>query len=459
MKRIFFLILIISWSNFAQKTIAELPLKSDKQLLSVVYLPTKDKVVCLLGKKVDKIYSNEINDVWAYDTDGFVHKLIENEKLTNCIFSPIETTFLIARLPVKNNFPDEYKLNIDGSSSNFFKINDEFRYFNDVYGLSIINQKNKTNVDLKNDELFLKVVDLFSGKSTNNKLNKPDLSKVENKTTTTYSEGMNFDIRINENNISFITKSINKNYKSASIYRSIYDLTGTKTNEFEYSVNVPKNYLIFSDNGGGISMDNRNEKKISELAINNYLVDKKDGSVYVYGLFGNEAKQLNEATNLPLGIYVFKFDNQGKLQWESIQNIIDVTGFNQIQDVSKINLSIRLRNNEVFCSVFSKEKKYYDSIIIDDKNGEKKSEATVKLDEIKEISETDVLKSDLGLLKFDNFKFDKETIYLYNQSSEFKKYLDNQDKSKSYSFKTFISKKGFWLVQSDNASECKLLLF
>ncbi|OWP82757.1 hypothetical protein BWK59_14175, partial [Flavobacterium davisii] len=350
-------------------------------------------------------------------------------------------------------------LNLDGSSSNFFKINENFRYFNDIYGLSLVNQKNSEKVNLKNDDLFLKVVDLFSGQATQNKLIKPDLNKIENKTTTVYSEGVNFDVRINEDNISFITKSINKNYKSATIYRSVYDLNGTKIGDFSYLIDVPKYFLLFADNGGGTIIDDKKNKKLSELAINNYVIDKSTGHVYVFGIFGNEPKELGENTNIPLGLYVFKFDTKGKLIWESVQEITDITGFNQRQDSSNINLSLRIRKEEVLCTVSSKDLNYSDVIAIQNDTGEKRSDHFLKFNSDQNGIYENGIRSNLIIDLFKEFRMDKETLYFINSSESLRKYLNSLDKTKTLFFKSYIAKKGFWLIETDNASYSKVLFF
>ncbi|GEM58572.1 hypothetical protein B0A78_12540 [Flavobacterium columnare NBRC 100251 = ATCC 23463] len=446
-------------TSFGQKVISEITYTDERKPLEYVYLPNQDKVVLIQGKPVNKVYKNEIHDIWSFDKDGFTQKLISDEKLTNCVFSPIETAFLIGKISDKNEFPKEYKLNLDGSSSKFFKINENFRYFNDIYGLSIVNQKNSDKVDLKNEDLFLKVVDLFSGQFTQNKLVKPDLNKIENKTTTTYSEGVNFDVRINEDNISFITKSINKNYKSATIYRNVYNLNGTKMGDFSYLVDVPKYYLLFADNGGGTVIDTKGNKRLSELAINNYVVDKSTGNVYVFGIFGNEPKELGENINIPLGVYVFKFDAKGKLIWESVQEITDITGFNQKQDISKINLSLRVRKDEVLCTVNSKELNYSDTIVIQNDTGQKKSDHLLKFTSDQNVIYEYGIQSNLIIDQFKQFRIDKETLYFINTSDSLKKYLNSLDKTKSLFFKSYIAQKGFWLIETDNASYSRVLFF
>ncbi|OWP82883.1 hypothetical protein BWK59_13470, partial [Flavobacterium davisii] len=100
-------------TSFGQKVISEISYKEEKQPLEYVYLPNQDKVVIIQGKPVNKVYKNEIQDIWALDKDGFTQKLISNERLANCVFSPIETAFLIGKISDKNEFPKEYKLNLD----------------------------------------------------------------------------------------------------------------------------------------------------------------------------------------------------------------------------------------------------------------------------------------------------------------------------------------------------------
>ncbi len=459
MRKLHYLLLLISSTTFAQKVISEVSFKENKQPLDVIYLPNQDIIVMILGEKTNKVYGNTITDVWALDKDGFTQKLVANEKLANCVFSPIETAFLIGKLPEKNEFPTEYKLILDGVPTKYFAINERFRYFNDIYGLDLVNQKESTKIDLKNDDIFLKVIDLFGGKVEKNKLEKPDLNKLENKTTATFTEGFDFDVRINESDISFITKAINRNYKSATIYRTVYDLYGTKTGDYSYFVSEPKHFLLLSNNGSGVLDPSNSSKKLSELAVNNYLVDKKSGNVYVYGLFGSEAKEITNSTNIPLGFYIFKYDLNGKLLWESHQDVVDASGFNQNQDVSKINFSIRLRENEVFCSLFSKDRNYLDVVTINDTDGLRKSQAFLKFKKSQDNTSKDLLKVDLLDNNYTNFKFDKDTLYLLNSSQNFQEYLKTIDKNKSLHYKTYIAKKGYWVIESDNKTYSKVILF
>lgn len=459
MRKLNVLLLLLYSVTFGQKVITEVTYKENKEPLDLLYLPNQDKVVLLQGERTDKAYGNIISDVWAFDREGFTQKLVADEKLANCVFSPIESAFLIGKLPEKNEFPSEYKLNLDGVPTKYFKINERFRYFNDIYGLDLVNQKENTKIDLKKDEVYLKVIDLFSGNVVKHKLEKPDLTKLENKTTASFTEGLSFDIRINESTFSFITKSINKNYKSATTYRTVYDLNGSKIGNYAYFTDAPKHFMILSNNGGGILESSNNVVKLGELAVNNYLVDKTTGNVYLYGLYGKEPKEIINTVNAPLGFYVFKYDAKGKLQWESHQEVIDATGFNQMQDVSKINFAIRLRDDEVYCSLFSKDKSYFDVVTLNQGNGERKSIALLQFDAGQINNAKELLKVDLLVPEFPNFRFDKETLYLLHSSSNFQQYLNSIDKNKSLNYKAYVSRKGYWLIESDNKTYCKVLFF
>ena len=133
--------------------------------------------------------------------------------------------------------------------------------------------------------------------------------------------------------------------------------------------------------------------------------------------------------------------------------------FNQKQDVSKINFSIRLRENEVFCSIFSKERNYLDVVTMNDSYGVKKSEALLKFTKSQDSASKEVVKGDLRDANYTNFKFDKDALYLLNSSPDFQQYLQKTDKNLTLNYKTYLSKKGYWVIESDNKTFSKVLFF
>lgn len=458
----FFFVVLLSYVAQAQKVIAEVPVVNGSFPLQYVYLPNLDRLVCISGEKTNKVYGNIIHAVNSYDTDGFVEKIIQNDKLVNCVFSPIENAFLVAKVPNTNTYPDTYKLVLDGVASKYFNLTTGFRYFNDIYGFNIVNQDNSFAVDLQKDTLFLNVIDIFSNQTQQYKLNKPDLFRLENKITAKYTEGLNFDVRINESNIGIITKAINKNYKSATLYRTRYSLTGELLDDIAYSVSVPKHFLIFSNNGGGIIAQNEEGTVMSDLTINNFVVDKATEEVYVYGLFGKEGKAANYLKNMPLGVYVFKYDKNGKLLWESVQYIVDVLGFNQAQEMDQINLSLKLRQDEAVLSVQSSSNSmpYVDFITLNTANGEKLQEGNSTTSKPFKNKEEYFVSSNLGMDNYSNKIMDTETIVAAQLHPGLQEYLKKQNSAPVKLFyKTFFSKKGYWVIETDNARLYRVLFF
>ena len=447
-------------SIFAQKVIAEIPFEKGKVPLQYIYLPNLDRFVIQSGERTNKVFGNIISDINSYDKDGFVEKMISKDALVNCVFSPIESAFLIAKTPKTNSYPEEYKLVLDGVSSKYFMLKSGFRYFNDIYGFNLLNQDNNFKIDLQKDTLFLHVIDIFSNQTQQYKLEKPDLFRLENKITAQYTEGLNFDVRINESNIGIITKAINKNYKSATLYRTMYSLTGELLEDIAYTVSVPKHFLIFSNNGGGIVTQSEEGTILSDLSINNFVVDKNTEDVYVYGLFGKEGKASNYSKNVPLGVYVFKFDKKGKLLWESTQYIVDVLGFNQAQEIDQINLSLKLRDEDALVVVNSvANTAYVDYVSIQLSNGEKINSAQVTAVKGSKNKEDNFVKAVFTLEDFPNKNMDSETILASQMNTALQDYLKKRSSDNRLFYKTFISKKGFWVLETDNTNYYKILFF
>lgn len=457
-KKIIVPFLLFSLTIYGQKIITEVKFTKDKTPLKFTYLPNLDKLVIQSGLKTNKKYGDIIKDINSYDTDGFVEKICNDEQLVNCIFSPIENAFLVGKLPLEDTFPQEYKLVLDGTSSKYFKLNYSFRYFNDIYGFTLNNQKNETKIDLSNDDIFLNVYDIFSNKVEKYKLIKPDLFRLNNKTTT-FSEGNNFDIRINESNVGIVTKSIVKNYKSSTIYRTLYGLTGEKLDDISYVVSNPLHFLIYSNNGGGLIDYSNDEVKISDLCINNFVVDKQSQDVYIYGLYGKEGKMSNFLKNEPLGIYIFKFDKSGKKIWESNYDIQDLTGFNKSQELNNVFLNLRLRNNEAVVSVSNLQGKgYLDYITLATNNGEKLANGNIQVKGINANSDV-FITATIEVASFPNIVMDKETVMASDLNSTLAKYLKESKNKNTLYYKTFLGKKGFWVIESDNLTYYKILLF
>ncbi|MEO8235320.1 MAG: hypothetical protein ABI549_07890, partial [Flavobacterium sp.] len=60
------------------------------------FLPNKNRLVIQKGNYVVSSTNKIIKNIYSFDNDGFFEKLIENEALTNCIFSPTENAFIVS---------------------------------------------------------------------------------------------------------------------------------------------------------------------------------------------------------------------------------------------------------------------------------------------------------------------------------------------------------------------------
>ena len=119
---------------------------------------------------------------------------------------------------------------------------------------------------------------------------------------------------------------------------------------------------MYSNNGGGYIYTNpqTDDTFLSDLTINNFVIDPKTEDVYVYGLFAKNAKNSSNISNEPLGFYIFKFDKSGNKIWESVQTINDKADLNTNQNIANIKLNLVLRDEKVLLSISSaSEKKSY----------------------------------------------------------------------------------------------------
>ena len=177
------------------------------------FLPNKNRLVIQKGNYVASSTNKIIKNIYSFDNDGFFEKLIENEALTNCIFSPTENAFIVSETSKTEQKTDQFKLVINGKSSPFFKMNENFQYFNDDYEFSILNQDNKGDINFEKDQLSLSVTDIVTRENQNFTMKKPDLARIIGDNFAKYND-LSFGIRVNEYNFSLITKAIAKSFNT-----------------------------------------------------------------------------------------------------------------------------------------------------------------------------------------------------------------------------------------------------
>jgi hypothetical protein len=461
-----FVLLLTVFVAKSQTTIVEEKFIENEFPIGYNFLPNKNRMVIQKGNTIKDAPNKLLHSLFSYNTEGFSERIIEKANFMNCIFSPTENSFFVSEFSKTNPFGDQYKLYVDGTPSGFIKNFESFQYFNDNYQFSIVNKNFKENVDFEDDALFLNRTRINSRENVKIKIDKPDLKRIKGDNFTNYANKITFGIRVNDSIFGLVSKSISKDYKSSILYRTNYNYDGKMIEDFAYKIQVPNKFLIYSNNGGGVINTNSKtgDTYMSDLAIHNFVVDKTTQEVYVYGLFGENAKSASNIINEPNGLYVFKFDKTGKKIWESIQAITDKKDFNTSQNITNLKLNLMVRNQNVLVAVSSENDKkgYIQYVVLDNVAGSKTKGNKI-------IYEVDTNSNNVSIYKdflssnnktsIVNKFFDNQSLIALENNESFSKYVAGfVDASKTY-FKSFMSKKGIWVLESDNNTYYKLVYF
>lgn len=460
------ILFICSIHAIAQTVIINEKITSENTAVGYHFLPNANRIVIEKGKFVSDLKQPKIvENIFSYDSDGFFEKLAEYESFASCYFSPTEKSFLAAKKLKNATEVQQFKLVLDDLSSPYFSFDPLQPYFNDQFQFGLLNQKNDANFNFEKDDLFLNITNIDSRKNEKFKIQKPNIDRLKNSEQTAYSNNITYSIRVNSENFGIITKSIAKNYKTMVLYRSIYDFAGNQLNDYKYELTIPEKYLIYSDNGGGNIYLNpkTNETYISDLTINNFVIDPQTQDVFIYGLFGENAKNASNITNQPTGFYVFKFDKEGKQIWNSIQNFTNLRSLSINQNITKIKLEISLRKSDIAVKISTLEQKipylFYHLIRNDTGEFQKKNEIKLISNSKKKDSKTEFVSSAFLIDTSQNKFLDKESLFAYSDNYTFKNYIDSLADDKPLFFRSFTGKLGIWLLETDNKTFYKALFF
>lgn len=451
---------------FAQTIISKNVFEKNLVPLGYHFLPNANRIVFEKGIfEKDRPSVKIIKEIIGYDSDGFYETFAQNENLISCVFAPTEKSFIGLQYDKSENKSPQFKFVIDGNSSDFFKLDNKLQYFNDDAQFAIVNYNNSTKINLEKDDLFLDITDFGDRTNIKFKLQKPDVGRLIGNKNTAYANSIAFGIRVNEENFGIITKSISKDYKSATLYRTIYDYKGKQLKDLEYEVKLENNFLIYCNNGGGNIYTNpkTDETVLSDLNINNFAIDRTTSDVYVYGLFGNSAKNSSNVTNEAAGFYVYKFNKEGAKIWESIQPITNNKKFNGSQNISKINLSITIRINDVLVAISAEESDnpylMFATLDVNTGNSQKNVSLDFKIDKTINKNISSFLKSSYNLDNVLNKFFDFQSMIAYNDNYTLKKYITEKISDKLLFYKSFLGKQGVWLIESDNLTFYNAIFF
>ena len=320
----------------AQTTIVQEAYEKDNKPVSYRYLSKNHKIVIFKGKKMGGLVAaSQTNNIYNYDLSGNKTALVENQKLYDCSFSNSEKTLRVfdisngifktaVKYLVDDKFTKPVVIDQNNAFSRYFPYYDNYT---DKCELKLTNQNNKTDIDFPTDNLNLSVVDIVSRKSKTFKLDKPNVTRLVSAglVQPTKKLGLNYNINDDES-FDFITKSILTDYSKTTLYKTTYSLSdGKVSSDIAFELSLTGKYFIYSNNGAGFTDTPANRAPPyfdDDMFINNYITDKSNGDVYIYGLYSDKSGALNKEVS-PKGYYVFKFDKTGKKLWESVNAMED----------------------------------------------------------------------------------------------------------------------------------------
>lgn len=461
----------------AQTTIVQDTYQKDNKPVSYDYLSKNHKIVIYKGKKIGGLVAgSQTNNIYSYDFSGNKTPIVENQKLYQCSFSNSEKTLRvfdisdgIFKTSVKYLVGDKFTKSVILDQNNAFTR--YFPYYNnytDKYELKLTNQYNKQDIDFPNDNLNLLVVDIMTRKSKTYKLDKPNTARLMagNLVQPSKKLGLNYTINDDES-FDFITKSIAEDYSKTTLYKTTYSLSDGKiSNDIAFELNLKGNYFIYSENGAGFT-DTPANKSLpyfdDDLFINNYITDKSNGDVYIYGLYSDKSGALNKEVS-PQGYYVFKFDKTGKKIWESV-NKIDDKDLNKKHYMYYTSTNLSFINDKLCFYVFVNENnEFLNYSMLDKKIG--KEERTKKII-FHEYESRVGIGSDFFKLNYEykdvkelkNKKFNLNGIIAYDLNTKFSEYVKNVKAKNETHFLTLFTDIGLLVIETDNDEYYKVTYF
>lgn len=493
----------------AQITIVEEKYEKKNEPLSFKYLPNSERFVIFKGKTVSTIgivtptVPVVTTSAYSYDKNGNKLTLFENEQFINCTFSGTENSFK-ANDASKSISKGDYKyfLNntsrlikrdlLDNIDSNYFgrfnlnnvlEVNNRLTKqssfylfpasFNDFYDFGFINQdrKREEKIDLEKDDLYLETIEIKTNIKKKIKLEKPDLTLLKGDALSNSKEKIKFVCRLNgNNNFDLITKSLSSDSQTTILYKTTYDFEGKKLRVVPFTLKLADNYFILSNNNGGpIHKETTNNIEsymnrsswitLDILSINNYYEDRKNGDIYVYGLFSNKVSK-NKID--PKGFYIFKFDKDGNKIWESVNNIDDKDFFEKIHSSGKLQVSLLEYNKNLIFSVSVDDfTEFSNSALIDKSTGNVLKTTKIEYNNFTANARNRAFISNTYRTKdLKNKSLSQISFVALDINPNVLKYLKSiPSKGNRIYFETVFSDQGIWLVETDNKEYYKVSLF
>lgn len=477
MKKIFILAFgLVSLVSNAQKTIVEENFENDNVPLGYNFSPKSNKLVIQKGKHVGASTNRSIKSLIQYDNLSDKKILLDNAEVMNPQFSDYGNFFSVMDFAAMK-WTNKIKFFLNDKQSNFVEYDKASKYFLTNEKLfTLIDKKGDAPKKLDEENVDLQIFDAFTNKESNLKITLPNVIRLSSenllkqvvgpRSVMSKKFGLGYTIQTEENNtFSIVSKSISNDFKSMSLFRTFYDLTGKNFKDIEYKISLDNNNFLIYNNCGYEMAQGAIFDFANDLSVNNFKVDNKTGDIYIYGLFASKVKDVKDCIkNSPKGYYVFKFDINGKFIWSSFNNVNN-KNFNSDQYLSYLTSDLKICNNKLLFISGPKmsNKEFFVFTQIDNSTGKELNSNYIEYKEDKVYTmmtgTRDFILSFFTTKDLKNKIFDDYGLVLYNINSKIKSYVDSINSKNKIYFHTQISDLGIWLIESDNETYYKVTYF
>ncbi|WP_309609444.1 hypothetical protein [Flavobacterium sp.] len=446
----------------AQTTVFEKQFGDSIKEINCGYLKKSNKLIISSHNKSKKA------SLLFIDSEQNQSVILNNYEFDGFNFSTAEKAFSI--FEAKNNIADRYKyFAIDNiTSKEYIKKHVRFPYLNfftKKFQLELVNSTGNIKVNLLKDDIFCKKRDINSNIEELVKVTKPNIECFANPDKPNESD-LAFQKRlIDDNSFEIVTKRILYDISNATcnLYRTQYDLEGKIINNFKYSYSLPSN-LVPASTRSKSRIENEmcdfssSLNYFNNMDVNEYLIDDDTQDVYIFGVT-RDSKTLS-----PKGFYAVKFKKTGEMIWNRVFEIDDKKGFNNDRYLIEATIEINeyLNDNLLAFSIDGgTDDRYNNLFVIDKQTGnlvDKASKETHRegLKGALSFRRTSIFESS-RLLK--NRYGNVNVLLAMSFNKKINDFITQNNLKAEVHYDAILSKKGIWLLESDNKTYFKVTLF
>lgn len=474
MKRLLPLLLLSTLGLSAQTTIIEETLGKGKPKFTYDYSFQMNKII--ISEAFESSMGGGIfNKAFMCDENGNKEMIIDGDKFSSLELSENGVDFLSIYLAKKLGprtvayYVNSKKYDF-GEMKNFFGSFSLYEHlFTDQYQLKILDAKGKKDFDFEKDGFYLNRTDFTKKITKSFQLKKPNVQRLKGEHLLKVKNPGCYVNLVDNNSFELITKSISKDMTGSTMYRTLYDLEGKMLHDYTYSYELPRGGLVRCTTREGKSatavQPNQSITKSStygdrgpllDLGINEHFIDPVTNDVYIYGLYMEE---------FPAGFYLIRFNKEGEKIWEKQYAIEDKKGLNnKRQTWSSVSLFIKNYMDDKtlsFAIAGGMGDTYNHFFLLDKENGVVKKHIYNDTETVAKGGFLTLAHSSIyEVTKLGKNRYcDTNTLMAYNLNEKVKKYIDGVATKKEVTFDSFVSSKGFWLLESDNDNYYKVTYF